>query len=261
MSPLAGRGIVITRPVQESQLFAGRIAEAGGVPFLFPAIEIRLLRSAGLEALGARLAEFDHAVFISPSAVNAAWDLLPADAGWPAHTVPMAVGAGSMRALVRRGVAPDRILSPAERYDSEALLALPELQDMAGRRVLIFRGRGGRELLADTLRARGAQVTYAECYERAMPQTDAAPLIAAHARGALHALTLTSSEGARNVHTLLGGATGPQRRLLTELPVFASHPRIAEAARSLGAQQVITTDQGDDGVLAGLLAWFGNARG
>ena len=43
----------------------------------------------------------------------------------------------------------------AAKADSEGLLADPAFADVAGRRILIVRGVGGRELLARSLRARG----------------------------------------------------------------------------------------------------------
>ena len=74
-----------------------------------------------------------------------------------------------------------------------------------GKRVVVFRGDGGRELLADELTARGALVEYATCYRRARPGLDPAPLLAAWAaRRVSHAVTVTSSEGLRNLCEMVG---------------------------------------------------------
>ena len=69
------------------------------------------------------------------------------------------------------------VIVPSERFDSEALLALPELETVAGKRIAIFRGEEGRELLGDTLRARGASVEYVACYRRVQPPADIRPLL------------------------------------------------------------------------------------
>jgi uroporphyrinogen-III synthase len=118
---------------------------------------------------------------------------------------------------------------------------------------VIFRGAGGRELLGETLTARGAKVEYAECYRRVQPRLDPAPLIAAWQRGELHALTATSSQGVRNLFAMLGNVGRP---LVTEVPWFVPHPRIEQVARELGVSQVVLTDQADEGLLAGLTTWF-----
>jgi uroporphyrinogen-III synthase len=100
--------------------------------------------------------------------------------GYPAcrHQV-FAVGPGTARALQAHGL--DSIITP-DGQDSEALLALPQLADVAGKRVVIVRGVGGRALLADTLRARGAQVDFMECYRRMRPRADAGAAAGALAR-------------------------------------------------------------------------------
>ena len=155
-----------------------------------------------------------------------------------------------MRELANFGVT--AVTAPA-RFDSEALLALPEMQVVAGKRMIIFRGVGGRELLGEALTARGAVVEYAECYRRVLPRADPAPLLKAWERNEVHAVIVTSSEGLRNLHELVGA---PGRPWLQKTPLFVPHPRIAAAARELNLDAVVQTAQGDDGLMQGLQLWF-----
>lgn len=250
--PLAGRGIVITRPAHQAQSLAAMVRAAGGHAILFPVIEIRDLEDLQpFNAVVDRLHEFDLAVFISPNAVNRALDLIAARRTLPAALRIAAIGRATVNALGRRGIT--GVLAPAHGFDSEALLALPALGDVAGKRVVIFRGEGGRELLGDTLIARGARVEYAECYRRGAPQLGAAPLMNAWSNNELHAIVVTSSEGLNNLFQMIGKA-GQARLAVT--PVFAPHPRIAQTARLLGLSRVVTTAAGDEGLLAGLCEYF-----
>jgi uroporphyrinogen-III synthase len=203
-------------------------------------------KPAALDEQVARLGKFDLAVFISPNAVNYGMAAIRTAGEIPAGLKVAAVGQGSARALREQGVS--AIIAPQDRFDSEALLALPELQQVRGWRVMIFRGNGGRELLGDSLRARGAEVEYAECYVRSKPPLDLAGMLAARP----DALTITSSEALSYLWEL---ADEPARRKLSALPLFAPHQRIAEAARSLGWRNAVATGGGDEGLLAGLLAW------
>jgi len=123
---------------------------------------------------------------------------------WPAGLRVATVGRGSERELQRHGFA--AVIAPTERFDSEGLLDLPELRQVEGKRVVIFRGESGRELLGETLTARGAMIEYAECYRRGRPTADSAPLLALCARHELDAFTVTSSEGLGNLHAMLGEA-------------------------------------------------------
>jgi uroporphyrinogen-III synthase len=248
---LAGKGIVVTRPVHQAAHLAGLIRAEGGNPLLFPVIEIVGLDDARpLLALIDRLDDFDWAIFVSPNAVSKALGLISARRALPARLRIAAVGRGSVRELNLCGVI--EVIAPA-RFDSEALLDLPQMQDVAGKRIVVFRGDGGRELLGDTLAARGAIIEYAACYRRARPRTDAAPLLGAWARDELHAITVTSSEGLQNLCALVGAA-GQLR--LRKTPLFVPHPRIAETARELGLATVVVTAQGDDGIVQGLQQWF-----
>ena len=251
---LAGRTIVVTRPAQQARSLARLIEDAGASPFLFPAIEIRDVEDIGpFTRLVDRLDEFDLAVFISPNAIERAMHLIQARRKLPPRLKIAAIGGGSVKALERLGVT--GVIAPQGRYDSEALL---ERGEIAGaRRVVIFRGEGGREHLGDALSARGAKVEYAECYRRVKPALDPAPLLKAWSGGGIHAVTATSSEGLRNFAEMIGA---PGRERLQATPVFVPHPRIAEAARSLEIRAVVVTGPGDEGVLEGLSAFFSARR-
>lgn len=247
--PLAKVGVLVTRPAAQAAGFVARLHELGAGSLLFPALAI--LPPAHPEALRAvlnNLASYDLAIFISPAAAE--WGLAAAG-DWPVGVRIAAVGQGTGRALSARGIAP--ILTPEEGADSEHLLALPELAQTAGKRMVIFRGEGGRELLADTLRARGAQVDYAECYRRGRPEADPAPVLAALAEGRIQAVTAFSGETLDNLLALLGPACPPA---LLSLPLFIPHARIAEHARMLGFRAIRPTGPGESGLIAGLVEYF-----
>jgi uroporphyrinogen-III synthase len=254
--PLAGKGVVVTRPAHQAQALARLIKSAGGRAILFPVIELRELEDLEpFMRVVDRLDEFDLAVFVSPNTVERAMKLISARRKLPPALAVASVGGSSVRALGRYGVT--GVIAPQARYDSEALLELPAFAAVDGKRVVIFRGVGGRELLGETLRLRGAAVEYAACYRRVKPDFDAGTLLRAWARNELDAITVTSSEGLRNLFEMVGA---PGRESLLRTPFFVPHPRIAEAARDLQVQKVIVTGPGDEGLLTGLRAYFGAAR-
>ena len=250
---LAGKTIVVTRPRAQAGPLAAAIAAQGGQPLIFPLLEISpAADTQPLAAAVSRLADYSLAIFISPNAVDYAVPAILARGAWPVGLQPAAVGQGTVKALAVYGI--NGCVVPSERFDSEALLALPEMaaERVAGRRVALFRGDGGRELLADTLRARGAEVDCVTCYHRSGPADGVAPLLAAWRAGRLDALTVSSSEGLRYLVELLD-AEG--RAWLQNTPVFVPHARIAENARALGLSNIILTDAADAGIVAGLRAY------
>ncbi|MDO8890692.1 MAG: uroporphyrinogen-III synthase [Sulfurimicrobium sp.] len=250
-SPLEGMGVVVTRPIHQAQNLAQLIAGAGGEAILFPVLEIQ---DAGdlrpLNALIARLDEFDVAIFISPNAVSKALNLIRAQRQLPPQLMIAAIGKGSKKELQHCGIT--QIVAPEKQFDSEGLLALPQFQDMHGKKVVIFRGEGGREVLGDALISRGATLEYAECYRRCKPSIDTAPLLHRWARGEIHAITATSGESLHNLFDLLG-KLGQQ--WLKKTPLFVPHQRIAQIAHEMGLTQVIVTLPGDEGLVAGLSEW------
>ncbi len=264
--PLAGRTVLVTRPAHQAAALAQGIAAAGGSAYLFPALAVEAVEASRMTAALAQLALADSVIFISPNAVRFGMAAIRAATDLPAGAKRFALGPGTARALAEQGVAgviaPDGTPPPADAgtlagphpsataYDSEALLALPPLQAVAGTHIVIVRGVGGRSLLADTLGARGATVHYLECYRRVCPAADAAPLLARWQAGGISAVTISSAETLHNLATLLGAAGAP---LLAATPIFAPHARIADAARVFGIAHAIATPGGDAGLLAGLI--------
>jgi uroporphyrinogen-III synthase len=250
--PLEGRGIVITRPAAQAQALARLISNHGGRPIFFSAMDILDIADRGrLNALIDRLETFDAAIFVSPNAVAKGMDAIRARRELPQTLKVFAIGGGSARELHRRGVA--SVIVPPDRFDSEALLDLPELSTAKRLSIIIFRGEGGRALLGDTLVARGAEVEYAECYRRVKPDRDPAPLIEAARRGEVDAIVATSSEGLRNLHEMVGDAG---RESLQRATFFVPHPRIAATARELGLASVVITQPLDEGIAATLVQHF-----
>jgi len=246
--PLQGVGVLVTRPPRQAAGLAAQLAALGASPIVFPATVILPPPDrARLDRIHATLDRYDIAIFISANAVEYG---VPAPQSWPAQLRTFAPGPGTAAALAAAGI--HDVAIPVVSFDSEGLLMLPALNQVTGRRIVIFRGEGGREVLGDTLAARGGAVEYVDCYRRAAPRSGAEGLVEALNSERVHALTLTSSEGLDNLWKLLDANARP---LLQRLPTFVPHPRIAAHARRLGFN-AIATDGADAGLVAGLLEWF-----
>jgi uroporphyrinogen-III synthase len=255
--PLEGLGVLVTRPAHQAAHLCELIEAAGGRALRFPVLEILDPLDSGplLDVIG-RLEEFDMAVFISANAVSKAMNLIMARGPLPAHLKLIAIGKGSARELDGYGRPAD--ICPKGRFDSEALLEMAEMQQVAGKRVVIFRGDGGRELLGDTLRARGAEVVYAEAYRRGRPQADLGALMYHWARGEIGAVVVTSNEGLRNLFDMVG-KLGREWLRRTQLVVVSV--RAAELARELGFKHppVVAHEASDESLLEALVRWRAEA--
>jgi uroporphyrinogen-III synthase len=261
--PLAGIGVLVTRPQAQSASLLSNLADLGAEPLLFPALAVVGLAENTFQfetssRLLQQMHQYDWVIFVSANAVQ--FGLVARQAA-AASINAVAVGNGTAHALHAAGC--EQVLTPSGGADSEHLLAIPALQALAGQRVLIVRGVGGRELMADTLRARGAQVDYAECYQRVCPPTELAPLLAALHAGAIDAVTVMSGETLDNLLTLLADEVGAQKAEaqkadahIRTLPLFVPHARIAQRAQEKNFAQVIVTESGEPGLLAGLVKYF-----
>jgi len=235
---LGGLGVLVTRPAGQAEGLCRLIEDAGGRAIPFPTIAIAPV--ADPEPARQRLAQdWELVIFVSRNAVEQALPLCPGGR-LPGTRRLAAVGAATAKALAEAGGAPD--LVPAGRFDSESLLADPALAEVSGWRVLIVRGAGGRTLLADTLRARGAEVAYAEVYRRALPAADVAGLLARW-DDEVQIVTATSGEVLDNLLALVGEGG---RAVLLATPLVVVSERTAAAARGLGFQHVEVAERADD---------------
>ncbi|MFM9968359.1 MAG: uroporphyrinogen-III synthase [Burkholderiales bacterium] len=249
---LDGFAILIIRPAGLGDALADMIRAKGGEAILFPAIEILPPpRPQRLAMVIARLHTFDWAIFVSPTAAREGMSKVRERRRWPVGVRMAAVGRGTADALLALGASD--VLAPEAPGDSEALAALPDLQEIVGQNVVIFRGDGGREYLGRLLAERGARVEYAECYRRARPAADAAALLTRWRSGAVHAVCAASSEALSN---LLAICREADAELLFDTPVFVPHPRVAEAAQTLGFRQIMVTIGGDSAIVEGLATFF-----
>jgi uroporphyrinogen-III synthase len=196
-----------------------------------------------------RLDSYSLVIFISPNAVRYGLRLL-AGRGLPARLQVAAVGDATARALESHNITPS--ILPSERFDSEALLELPELQQMTGREVLIVRGNGGRPTLGDTLKQRGATIEYAEVYRRECPQIEVAPLLERWP-DEVDIVTATSNQILENLLKLVGKSGG---ELLRSTPLVVISERMRLHASKLGWSEIILADQaGDEAIVAAVCSW------
>lgn len=243
-------GIAITRPVEQAKKLNALISQHGGAAISFPLIDIVPLADySQFDNTLNKIDNHDWAIFISSNAVqNGMPRLLSKFNPLPPQLQFAAIGPATAAELTQMG-APE-VLIPQHRFDSESLLSLPEMQAMQGKRVMIFRGIGGREVLADTLKARGAQVTFAECYQRVNPQSDCLLLEQLWQNKQCHAIVVTSSEAMRHLLEMTNNGSDTWIR---NIAICVNHARIAEEALLTGATGLhltIADAPGDEAMLA-----------
>jgi len=158
---LAGVGVLVTRPDQQADELAQLIESHGGQAFRFPTIKIVPREAAAVNACAAALPDPDIAIFVSSNAVR--HGLVFAEAASIA-----AIGPATAAAIEATGRSVD--ICPEAGFDSEHLLGEAAFEQISNAAIRIIRGQDGRELLATTLRDRGATVDYLVVYDRLIPE-------------------------------------------------------------------------------------------
>ena len=194
---LEGVGVLITRPVEQSRNLERLVTRHGGNASLLPLIDIQpVAPDPDLERLLRAALNYEIVIFISRNAVEHGLRMLRAAGGEIAPDASIAaIGESTAKALQASGFAD--VVYPKAKSNSEELLECELLKEVSERRVIIFRGQGGRELLAETLRARGALVDYAEVYRRVEAATDVEPILRSWLESRCPVMVLTSESSAR----------------------------------------------------------------
>lgn len=228
---LAGACVLNPRPERQAPALTAALTEAGAAVFELPLLEIVELELPALERQHLLdLDRYDATVFVSANAARlglaAVADYWPQ---WPYALPAYAVGPATKALLDDAGL---HAVAP-EREDSEGLLALPGLTSVAGQRLLLFRGDEGRELLPETLRARGAEVDVLALYTRRLPS---ATVMRWQTRAAMPDVVLLSSALIWQHWQQVAGSSALQPALI------AVSQRLAAQVRAAGAQQVFCSE-------------------
>ena len=243
--------VLVTRPAHQADGLIRALKDHGAKPIGFPVIEICDISPD--PALKQNLPQYDLVIFISANAVEKGMDWVQ-KLGLTITQPVLAIGKATARAIDRYSL--NLLDLPDQAFNSEALLKHEQLQveHIRGRRLLIFRGQGGREYLAEQLRHRGAQVDYAEVYRRQKPAADVQPLIKKWQQGGIQLVTVSSNEALQNLYDMLGTAA---HKRLQHTPLLVPGQRCARLALQLGhkADIIQAESAADAAVISAIINW------
>lgn len=250
--PLRGKRIVVTRPAHQADDLCRRLERLGAEAPAFPTLTIEPIDDpAARDRLAAN--HWHWLVFVSANAVDGACTLTD-----PGHLRRLpsrlaAVGRATADRLRQRIRAPE--LVPAWQQGAAGLLQTPELTAVEGQRILIVRGRGGSEALARGLRARGAEVDYAEVYRRRRPEPEPAQVRRIWLQRTPDLVICTSLHGLRNLEQML--RSQPAASTLRQCQLVVVSQAMVKEARHLGfAQRAILSAPGDPSLVETAVSCF-----
>ena len=229
--------LLLTRPTEECAATAAALADHGVQSASLPLLAIEpLVETLEQRATLLELNRYSAVVVVSKPAARLGVERL--DRYWPQPPIGQtwfSVGAATGYILKEHGL---DACWPANGDDSEALLALPRLAEalnVPNPKVLILRGEGGREHIAETLRCQGVKVDSLELYRRYLPEYPCGTLVELLRSERLNAMVVSSGQGLQSLRELAGSDWSP----LCELPLFVPSPRVAEMAAALGAKRIV----------------------
>ncbi|MCK4744016.1 MAG: uroporphyrinogen-III synthase [Sulfuriflexus sp.] len=247
--------VMVTRPVEQAADLIEQINNAGGQASNFPTLEIQASSDAESVERCKFVAGYDWVIFISQNAVRYSLSLLPISA-WPLSTYIAAVGPTTSNALQQAGLQVNR--QPDNAMNSEALLVKFANEELTAKKILIVRGVGGRETLANGLRAMGALVDYAEVYSRHCPDHDNAHLLQQLEDG-IDIVTIASGETLQNFADIIENSSlnDQQKKKLYSCPLVIVSERIKGLAEQLGfSDTVVVNEPENKGVVNAIEEWL-----
>ncbi|MCD6045855.1 MAG: uroporphyrinogen synthase [Gammaproteobacteria bacterium] len=243
--------VVITKPAITAPPLLHRLQTLGLQPLLFPTLEIVANPEVTTYFQNFIKTPFNMALFISPTAVHYAMKLCALNPDtWPtAHFI--AQGPGTAKALLQYGFS--NIVTPEKDYSSEALFALSLLKNTKGQKIAIFKGKGGRGLLAPYLQQQGATVTLFDCYERRCPLPSL--VLEDSIQTPKNSLFIvTSSAGLHNLALLLHFAQPMNRPDWRDCQLLLINDKMQSLARKLGHKgKIYVANNASDEAIESLL--------
>lgn len=246
--------VLVTRPDGQAGPLLALLREAGYRASHLPLLTLQAQQTLPPEQRRylLELDRYQHIIFISANAVR--FGMACIDDYWPQLPVGVrwyGIGQTTAALLAEHGLSP---ITPGAAMHSEGLLALPELQAVAGDAVLIVKGEGGRDTLRSVLSERGARVDELACYRRCCPDLAPGTLAERLRSEGIEVILLSSGEGLQNLLTLLSREESTKFR---HICLVVPSARVAEMARAAGFEQVCTAANASDGaMLAALQHWL-----
>ncbi len=246
--------VLVTRPEDQAGHFIDMINSSNGTAINLPTIDIAAspLNDEQKKKLH-NLADVNIVIFVSVNAVNYALEALKSlKMTFPENLIVAAVGPSTASALQQNNVQVDIV--PESDFSSEGLLATPELDEIAGEKILIFKGQYGRELLSAELEERYADVDSIECYQRVIPNVDIKPIIKSLKAGSIDAVTATSVSSISNLFEMFGN----QSKLLVDVPFVVASRRIAQFCDDYEIKHTTIADNAGDKAMLDALSELAN---
>jgi uroporphyrinogen-III synthase len=250
MKSLLDLKTLITRPAHQAHELAIQIKRANGIAICFPTLEIAPTPIKPLILALEKLLIYDFILFISPNAVfKAAHPIHKLWPDWPSQVKTVATGPGTVLALKQHKLPTDYY--PEKDFNGSGLLALPALQDLKRKKILILKGQGGRLYLAKELKSRGAHVNHLNVYKRQLPDPDKNNI---PDKNAADVIICTSNSGLKNLVRLLYPSW---QNILFEKQLLVISPRIADSAKKLGfvKSPLISDNASNTAILQTLFSW------
>ena len=243
MQPLKGVNVLVTRPQQQAHNLCNLIQKQGGMTLLLPTLDIIPLAVATQQIP----TDVDKVVFVSANAVNYGAQYLTTLQ--PKHIFAI----GKKTAQILQKTIQQPVTIAPEPYNSEALLQRIELQDLTNQKITIIRGQDGRDLLANTLRQRGAHVSYLNVYQRRQPVVDTTWL--QHQQ--VDIVIVTSGQSLQNLFSML-----KQHQWLKATPLVTMSQRVTDLAHQYTQAAIYTASvASDEGLATALLQWKQTVQG
>ncbi len=248
--------VLVTRPKQQANNLCELIENLGGTAIRFPVIEINNSENQQVARLIMDdLEQYNIGIFISRNAVEWTLKLLGDKTSALESMSLISIGPATTAAL-KRALSGTVITNFGT--NSESLLENEALgaEAVSGKKIIIFRGQGGREHLATALGQRGAKVDFAEVYRRDCPQYDSDFINKIWALNVPGVVVVTSNNGLENLFSLLNNE---QRNLLLSKQLVVMGRRMFDFSVGFGfAKTPIFTEENDDeGILNLIVKWAG----